>query len=447
MTGKQFAPSPSRESGHRQSPCRTSQTVWCPENLEVARLRIAGRVTEGVLVLGHFVYEQLAADARYRDTGRVPLKTVYLRQVIGRHYLDQVRDVAKRLGYVARDRSYRAGYKSQEYWILEPYDSAQLVRREIHDVAICRDLRAWREQRQKEIWDRIRRNDTPVACEVVEHLWRHLQRVQFVGVVDLGSKFHPADQVAIDHLRRGDFRIAVDDYGRIHTNLTNLKSELRGNLAVDNQTMVNVDIGESQPLFIGLVMAKVGTGQEENWRRRQEEEEQEGTKQDHHMLASTMLDKPARPDWHLDRNRLPDDVNSYLTLCESRALYQTVADALGTTRDQAKRKVLAAFFDIPSHRNRVHDILDGLFPSIMAAMARLKRDDYRRLAHFAQGVESRFMFGRVIPLVMKERPDLFVSTIHDSVLTTAGNGEYVRQVMLDEFGRLGVSPFVRVEPC
>ena len=92
-------------------------------------------------------------------------------------------------------------------------------------------------------------------------------------------------------------------------------------------------------------------------------------------------------------------------------------------------------------------MLDRLFPSMMAAMARLKRGDYRRLAHLAQRIESRFMFGRVLPRLMTEEPDLFVSTIHDSVLTTTGNGEYVRQVMLDEFAKLGVSPVVRVEPC
>jgi hypothetical protein len=48
---------------------------------------------------------------------------------------------------------------------------------------------------------------------------------------------------------------------------------------------------------------------------------------------------------------------------------------------------------------------------------------------------------------MEQRPDLFVSTIHDSILTTAGDAEFVRQVMLDEFAQLGLSPQVKVEPC
>ena len=57
------------------------------------------------------------------------------------------------------------------------------------------------------------------------------------------------------------------------------------------------------------------------------------------------------------------------------------------------------------------------------------------------------MFGRVVPRVIQERPDLFVATIHDSILTTVGSAEYVRQVMRNEFAQLGLSPQAEVEPC
>jgi hypothetical protein len=117
------------------------------------------------------------------------------------------------------------------------------------------------------------------------------------------------------------------------------------------------------------------------------------------------------------------------------------------TRDAAKRRVMVALFDKPWHRNAVCVVLEGLFPTVMADMREIKRRDYRRLAHFAQRVESAFMFGRVVPRIMRERPDLFISTIHDSILTRAGDAEFVRGVMLDEFARLGVRPQVKVEPC
>jgi hypothetical protein len=160
-----------------------------------------------------------------------------------------------------------------------------------------------------------------------------------------------------------------------------------------------------------------------------------------------MMDKNTLLGGRFGREELAADLRSYVELCEARGLYQIVADRLGKTRDNAKHSVMVALYDRPSHRNGVCAVLDQLFPTVMRAMRRIKREDYRRLAHFAQRVESAFMFGRVVPRIMGLRPDLFVATIHDSILTTAGNAQFVRRVMLDEFAHLGLSPQVKVEPC
>ena len=125
--------------------------------------------------------------------------------------------------------------------------------------------------------------------------------------------------------------------------------------------------------------------------------------------------------------------------------YETIAARLGKTRDEAKKGVRKALFDKPWHRNATSAIMDELFPSVACDMRRIKRPDYRRLAHFAQRVESTFMFGRVVPRLMELAPGLFLGTIHDSIMTTAGDEETVRTIMLEEFSRLGVHPTVRFE--
>ena len=145
----------------------------------------------------------------------------------------------------------------------------------------------------------------------------------------------------------------------------------------------------------------------------------------------------------IDRGRLPSDLRRYLELCEARGLYQAVGDRLREPRDEAKRRIMIVFFDKPWHRNAVSEVLDGLFPTVMQGLRQIKRRNYRRLAHFAQRIESAFMFGRVVPRIMALRPDLFVGTIHDSILSTAGDAQFVRQVMRDEFARLGLSPEVK----
>lgn len=53
---------------------------------------------------------------------------------------------------------------------------------------------------------------------------------------------------ALDKLHRQQFYYTVDkSVGRFHSNLTNLKKELRNHITYDNQPLVNIDIKNSQP--------------------------------------------------------------------------------------------------------------------------------------------------------------------------------------------------------
>ena len=459
-------------------------SVWHPESLDVdALLESYGqRAGEGVLWLGHCIYVSLADDARCRDTGRVPLKTEYLRSIIGRHHVDAVRQAALEVGYVDRDRSYRAGDRSQAYWILPPYDRARLVQREIASSGLRRNIGKWRAARRRETWHRIERNETLVDAAVCKHLWRNLQKVEIDAVIDFGEAFHPAHQISVEHIRQGDLWFTVDDFGRVHTNVTNLSRALRPYLAVQGERLANVDISESQPLFFGMALASAKHRNTQSFcptyggrpfpfdrsdrstdrpfrpldgkgRQTTRRQETERPPADHHhmldntMMDNTMMDKDTLLGGGFDRKGLPPDMRRYIELCEARGLYQLVADRLGKTREEAKHGVMVVFFDKPWHRNKVSEVLEGLFPTVMQDIRDIKRQDYRRLAHFAQRIESAFMFGHVIPRIMTLRPELFTATIHDSVLTPLGDAPFVRQVMLEQFAQLGVSPQVKIEPC
>lgn len=429
-------------------------SVWHPENLDVDGLfeSYGQRVAEGVLWLGDRVYVGLCDDARCRDAGRVPLRADYLRAIVGRHHLDAVREAASAIGYVERNGSYSVGRHSQSYWIMPPYDRASLVQRRIGDCQLRQNIREWLESRHREAWERIRSNKTLVDPKVCEHLWRNLQRIRIDRKIDFGADFHPAHQIAVDHILTGNFRFFVDDYGRCHTNLTNLSKKLRKHLSVDGKRLENVDISESQPLFIGMLIAQNIQKQKKG---RGKEKGKQGEKGGNHPICWTtiMLDNnyvgQKAPNWGggFDRRRLPADLRLYLELCESRALYQTVADRLGKTRDEAKQAIMVSLFDKPCHQNTVSQVLGELFPTVMQSLQAIKRPDYRLLAHRAQETESMFMFGRVVPRITKSYPSLFISTIHDSILTTEENATLVQKVMLDEFAKLGLSPQVKVEAC
>ena len=249
------------------------------------------------------------------------------------------------------------------------------------------------------------------------------------------SDFAPEVGVAVDKIRRGDWFFHVNRYGRIHTNIANLKRELRPYLFVEGQPLVNVDIANSQPLLVGITAAQDGdAGDGDAGQGKEGSQAQGGMGQG----------------WNLYVGRGPpkgvvlaigsQDLRRYLGLCEAGSLYRYVAKHLSDRLEYGtlKQRVLTCLYDKDSHRNAVYRVLEGHFPAVLGFARQVKRADYRQLAQLAQRAESRFMYSQVVPRLMRERPSMFVATIHDSVLVPRGNEEYVREVMASEFRRLGV---------
>jgi len=141
------------------------------------------------------------------------------------------------------------------------------------------------------------------------------------------------------------------------------------------------------------------------------------------------------------------DLAEYLGLCQRGEFYGYVQSEAGLTLDcdALKQRVFAVLFGRNAQATAVSRMLDRRFPTLMAFIRRVKRGDHRRLAHLAQRTESQFVFGQVLSRLLRERPDLFVTTIHDSVMTTIGSENYVRGIMLHEFRRRGIEPTVRIE--
>ena len=61
--------------------------------------------------------------------------------------------------------------------------------------------------------------------------------------------------------------------------------------------------------------------------------------------------------------------------------------------------------------------------------------------------EAAFMFTKVVPRLLQENPQMPIFTLHDSILTTPHYGQYVQEVMLDEFKKLDIDAKVRIESC
>ena len=407
-----------------------SATIYCPETFQPDALpRKERRFADGIAYVFHAIMMGRVHDCRYQKglrNGFVPLKSDYMRAIVGRHNWSPVRLLA--IGYclVESDEKFNPGAHSKGYRILPPHDAAAWKRRELDDASLSRRLNTWRQKRREAVWEEIRAGKASVPANVCEFLFDNLHRVQLLDDAPL-HQFAPEVAIAADMIRRGEWFFIPDPYGRIHTNLSNLKKELRPFLRVDGECLQNVDIANSQPLFVGMLAKseEEGKGREEG-----------GSPGSLYVGQSDM-----------NGVAIQNDLDEYVDLCEKGGVYRFIHERLPGGQDYAetKRRVLASLYGKDSHRNHVYNILDRESPSLMEFVRQAKRRGHKRFSHLAQRTESAFMFGQVVPRLMREQPKMFVGTIHDSVLAPAPEAEYVRETMLAEFERLGVRPTVRIE--
>ena len=143
-----------------------------------------------------------------------------------------------------------------------------------------------------------------------------------------------------------------------------------------------------------------------------------------------------------------NEVDKYLQWCEE-GIYDKLAEKTRQPRGKVKKEMFAGvlFNRESGWQNKTAKAFEEEFPNIRQELADMKAHGYKKVAHAMQRTEAGFMFGRVIPRLLQENPQMPVFTLHDSVLTTPHYSGYVQGVMEDEFEKLDIKAKVRVEPC
>jgi hypothetical protein len=91
-------------------------------------------------------------------------------------------------------------------------------------------------------------------------------------------------------------------------------------------------------------------------------------------------------------------------------------------------------------------IFGDVFPSVYDHFAFIKSGQSNLLAKVLQTLESELVLRRIAKRIAKERPKLPVFTIHDSITTTVGNEDYVREIMTKEMQKgMNLTPSIKTE--
>ena len=169
-----------------------------------------------------------------------------------------------------------------------------------------------------------------------------------------------------------------DNFGRMHTNFTILKSFIRKNcLLIDGEETLEKDIQNSQPLFLCKLIQTNNIN---------------------------IVD--------------PKEFELFKFLTYNGNFYQYMMDNSDIhDKSEIKKMIYKVLFG-KNFKNKSDQLFKSLFPTIydFIKFYKKKYKDYRILSHDLQNLESNLIFNKIVKEIMYIYPEIKLITIHDSII-------------------------------
>ncbi|NDK54770.1 hypothetical protein [Pontibacter fetidus] len=437
-------------------------------------------------------------DIAKNDDGWVPLSSVELAKIAKNYtqYLDYASglhclslDDDARL--IEIDKTYSTvDHKSRQYRFREKYRLNTSLTEVISNDKVL-NRRIEKERRQQ--WNQTKKlypnlvlwfnRDLQIdGAEARAYIQQLMKQEEATGKSTKSMRYLAMLQNVVS-IENGRFHMKVDgNIQRLHTNLTNMKSELRHFLTYKGQPLVSVDITSSQP-YLSLVLfnpafyqGHVDT-QLSNAKRNTRKfnistvaprvfQELSGTKAS--KISKNIVEKaqgkikqPSTSSSQLSSLIMfskyvytadLQDVAKYELEMSKGSFYEYLAYKfirktahIYVYRKEIKAVVFTVLFTgnnfLGQEGGELKQEFKRVFPNVYELFKLLKKGDKGRLARLLQSVESWLILDKISTRISRERSDLPIFTIHDSILTTRGNEGYVRNVMEEELER-----YIKVKP-
>jgi hypothetical protein len=186
-----------------------------------------------------------------------------------------------------------------------------------------------------------------------------------------------------------------DNYGRLHSNYTILRTFIRKNcLLIDGYETYEIDIKNSQPLFL------------------------------------LKLIKDSNTKWINS-----DEIKLFDILVRNGNFYRYLIDNLGLVdKKDAKHLTYKVLFGRNYKNCKSSIMFSKLFPTIFNYIKLYKREtcDYRSLSYALQRMESNFIFNILINKIMLLNSDIKIITVHDSIIVDNKYRDFIYNIFNDE---------------
>lgn len=284
----------------------------------------------------------------------------------------------------------------------------------------------------------------------------------------------PKSEVAahqLDAIRQGLLHHTVCQYDRFHSNYSSVCREIRGCLKYRGAPLHEIDIVNSQPFFLSVLLLEVCLNSfncqsivdiDRNSlndhdlivsymsREQGEEEEKAGTTPYLFGLSTPKEYWPPngdnQPQWY--ETFVPEDMRRLMDDVANGGFYERFVDETGLARDEVKVKV----FQVIYGRTRlmtdteVGQAFRKLCPTAFTILKKIKTTKgHAWVGQEMQRREARIVIGTVCERLRADHPDIPVITIHDSLMSTEEHLPTIEALLREEFGRYPRQPRYRIK--
>ncbi|MDG3002576.1 hypothetical protein [Paludisphaera mucosa] len=339
-----------------------------------------------------------------------------LGKVVGRN-IKPIRDAAVRAGLIECDNHYIVGSKPMGYRLGASLDGAQW-RRWSGDGQMFLN----RYKKFKAHW-----NTTKDLDDLGLYMRRWIMKAKFgaglkavlAGMPDGKKRDLALRQVEL--IKAGIIKTKYCDFGRFHSNMTRMCSEIRALLEIDGEPLVEIDIVSSQVLFLADLLKSNGL---------------EYSPSSHSFPSSSSLSYPSLP---YDRS-IHDEF--FVDLEGGRTYERFMRHFDYPSRSETKDE----FFGVIYGGMRRTKLLAQVWPKAAAVLQRIKRaNPFGWIPQEMQRRESHRILRGAVDHLRLNHPEIPIITVHDSIMTTQRHVETVKAALLDAFSDFPFTPRLRIK--
>jgi hypothetical protein len=261
-----------------------------------------------------------------------------------------------------------------------------------------------------------------------------------IGAVGSFKPHNAWDALMGDAIRRREYYAVQCDFGRLHTNFTACSKSTMQTLSCKSQeSMITIDIKNSQPLILGIVQ-----------------------KYNQH----TDKTNPVPICVPLSARR---EITHWTEFCQDGVIYETLlsllmkmnpspywqqirkqwvqADPSTWTRSDIKKQFLIVLFARweDTRENPLYRVMELHFPGMAAFVRSVKEGGkYQQLAQMCQRTESTLMIQQVCGRLMRECPEIPILTRHDALVVPESYRGIAVSVIRSVYAGVGLTPSMEI---